>query len=72
MAKDLTKKAAKEATTVKSLEEMEQELVTKRNDLLEAKRANKAGELVNPRAITAYRKDIARLLTQINERKSNG
>lgn len=72
MAKDLTKKAVKEATTVKSIEEMEQELVAKRNDLLEAKRANKAGELVNPRAITAYRKDIARLLTQINERKSNG
>ncbi len=72
MAKDLTKKAVKEATTVKSIEEMEQELVAKRNDLLEAKRANKAGELVNSRAITAYRKDIARLLTQINERKSNG
>lgn len=72
MAKDSTKKAVKEATTVKSLEEMEQELITKRNDLLEAKRANKAGELVNPRAITAYRKDIARLMTQINERKSNG
>lgn len=72
MAKDLTKKAVKEATTVKSIEEMEKELVAKRNDLLEAKRANKAGELVNSRAITAYRKDIARLLTQINERKSNG
>lgn len=72
MAKEPTKKAAKEATTVKSIEELEQELLTKRTDLLEAKRANKAGELVNPRAITAMRKEIARLMTQINERKRNG
>lgn len=72
MAKEVAKKTAKEATTIKSIEELEQEVATKRNDLLEAKRANKAGELVNPRAITAYRKDIARLMTQINERKSNG
>ena len=72
MAKEVAKKAAKEAVTIKSIEELEQELRAKRNDLLEVKRANKAGELVNPRAITAYRKDIARLMTQINERKSNG
>lgn len=72
MAKEAAKKTAKEATTIKSIEELEQEVATMRNDLLEAKRANKAGELVNPRAITAYRKDIARLMTQINERKSNG
>lgn len=69
MAKDSVKKAAKEAPVIKSVEELEKELTSKRNDLLEARRSNAAGELVNPRAITVYRKDIARLLTQINERK---
>ena len=69
MAKDSVKKAAKEAPVIKSVEELEAELVTKRTDLLEARRSNAAGELVNPRVITVYRKSIARLMTQINERK---
>lgn len=69
MAKEATKKTTKTAEVVKSVEDLQNELTTKRTDLIEAKRANVAGELVNPRAITAYRKDIARLLTKINERK---
>lgn len=64
----------KDAVVVKSIEDLQKELAVKRTDLIEAKRSNKSGELVNPRAITAYRKDIARLLTEINEKrsKSNG
>lgn len=69
MAKDSIKKAVKEAPVVKSVEDLAIELTTKRSDLLEARRSNAAGELVNPRVITTYRKDIARLMTQINERK---
>lgn len=69
MADKVTKKVTKDADVVKTVEDLTQELATKRADLIEAKRANKAGELVNPRAITAYRKEIARLMTQINERK---
>ena len=37
MAKEVAKKAAKEAVTIKSIEELEQELRAKRNDLLEAR-----------------------------------
>ena len=70
MAQKATKETAvKEAKEIKSIEVLEQELATKRTDLLEARRSNASGELVNPRAITAYKKDIARLLTEINERK---
>lgn len=69
MANDSVKKAVKEAPVVKSAEDLAIELTTKRSDLLEARRSNAAGELVNPRVITTYRKDIARLMTQINERK---
>lgn len=69
MAKDAVKKTTKDAEVVKSVEDLRKELETKRNDLIEARRSNAAGELVNPRAITAYRKEIARILTQINERK---
>lgn len=69
MAEKATTKTAKDAKEVKSLEVLEQELKTKRADLLEAKRSHAAGELVNPRVLASYRKDIARLLTEINERK---
>lgn len=60
--KKTTKKTAPKAMTVA---DMHNELATKRADLLEAKRSHAAGELVNPRALTATRKEIARLLTQI-------
>ncbi len=69
MAQNTKKTTVKEAQEVKSVEALEQELTTKRADLLEARRSNASGELVNPRAITFYKKDIARLLTEINERK---
>lgn len=69
-AKTTTKKTtksapAKVATEVKTLEQLNTELSTKQNDLLEAKRGHRAGELVNPRVITTTRKEIARLHTAI-------
>ena len=64
-----TKKTAK-AAVVKTIDALKKELAEKRNDLLQAKRSHAAGELVNPKALRSLRKDIARLLTQINEKES--
>lgn len=67
MAEKATTKAPKKAeATKKSLQE---QLAEKRVDLHEAKKSLAAGELVNPRVISALRKDIARLLTNINAQK---
>lgn len=63
------KKTAK-AAVVKTVEDLKKELAEKRNDLLQAKRSHAAGELVNPKALRSLRKDIARLLTQLNEKES--
>lgn len=60
-AKKPTTKAAK----VTSIEDLRSKLETKCQDLDDAKRSHKAGELVNPRVISATRKDIARLHTAI-------
>ncbi len=64
-----TKKTTKVAV-VKTVDDLKKELAEKRNDLLQAKRSHAAGELVNPKALLSLRKDIARLLTQINEKES--
>ena len=66
MADKTVKKPAKNAEVVKTVDDLKQELAAKRTDLLEAKRSLAAGELANPRVLGAYRKDIARLLTEIN------
>lgn len=58
------------AAVVKTVEDLKKELAEKRHDLLQAKRSHAAGELVNPKALRSLRKDIARLLTQINEKES--
>ena len=63
------KKTAK-AAVVKTVDDLKKERAEKRNDLLQAKRSHAAGELVNPKALRSLRKDIARLLTQINEKES--
>lgn len=64
------KKTTVKKTAVKAVElSLEEQLVAKRADLLEFRKSNRAGELVNPRAITAVRKEIARLLTSINAAK---
>ena len=58
------------AAVVKTIDDLKKELAEKRNDLLQAKRSHAAGELVNPKALRSLRKDIARLLTQLNEKES--
>ena len=63
-------KKTTKAAVVKTVDDLKKELVEKRNDLLQAKRSHAAGELVNPKALRSLRKDIARLLTQINEKES--
>lgn len=64
-----TKNKAKDAA-VKSLADLQQDLAAKQQDLLDAKRSHRAGELVNPRVLGATRKDIARLHTAIRETKA--
>lgn len=63
-------KKPKKAAVVKTVDDLKKEVAEKRNDLLQAKRSHAAGELVNPKALRSLRKDIARLLTQINEKES--
>ncbi len=65
-----TKKSVK-AAVVKTIDDLMKELAEKRNDLLQAKRSHAAGELVNPKALRSLRKEIARLLTQINNTKES-
>lgn len=65
-----TKKSVK-AAVVKTIDDLKKELAEKRNDLLQAKRSHAADELVNPKALRSLRKEIARLLTQINNTKES-
>jgi len=58
--------AEKSATKQLSVQD---QLVQRRSELLELRKSHASGELVNPRAITLAKKDIARLLTQINAEK---
>ena len=60
-----TTKATKQATELKTIDQLQTELTVKKNDLIEAKRGHKLGELTNPRVITVTRKEIARLHTAI-------
>ena len=48
---------------------IEQQISAKKADLMELRKSNASGELVNPRAITVARKDVARLLTKRNAEK---
>lgn len=66
MAEKTVKKPAKNAEVVKTVDDLKKDLDAKRKDLLETKRSLASGELANPRVLGAYRKDIARLLTEIN------
>ena len=60
-----SKKTAKKAEVVKSLEDLRKDLAAKQNDLLESRKSHRAGELVNPRVLGSIRKEIARLHTAI-------
>ena len=59
------------AAVVKTIDDLKKELAENRNDLLQAKRSHAPGELVNPKALRSLRKEIARLLTQINNTKES-
>ena len=61
-----TKKIAKKADVVKTIDELRAELATKQQDLNDSRRSHKAGELVNPRVLGQIRKEIARLHTAIH------
>lgn len=71
MAKAATTKKAKEASTVKSPEDLKNDLDKKQAEILETRRSHRAGELVNPRALTHARKEIARLKTSIRAHELN-
>jgi|TARA_B100001245_G_scaffold215010_1_gene181886 large subunit ribosomal protein L29 len=65
-------KTAKKAVEVKSREDLQKELTAKQTEMLETRRSHRAGELVNPRAITQGRKEIARLKTAIRADELKG
>lgn len=68
--KKTAKKApAKKAIEVKSIADLEKELLSARADLMQALRGHRAGELTNPRVLGSTRKQIARLMTQINAKQ---
>ncbi|HCH34753.1 MAG: hypothetical protein UY35_C0001G0102 [Candidatus Saccharibacteria bacterium GW2011_GWC2_48_9] len=58
-------KKAKEASEVKTAEDLRKDLESKQMEMIESRRGLAAGELQNPRVITATRKAIARLHTAI-------
>lgn len=66
MADKTTKAKAPAKNAEKSLDE---QLAEARTDLLEAKKSLRVGELVNPRAVTHARKQVARILTKRNAQK---
>lgn len=59
-------KAAKEATEVKTLEQLHEDLAKLRADQLDSLKSHRQGDLVNPHILTTQRKEIARTLTAIN------
>lgn len=72
----MAKKLTKEVKTVKSIEDLKAELIAKRNDLIDAQKGHKLGELTNPRFISTLRREIARIMTairldEINQKRIN-
>ena len=59
-----SKKTAK-ATEVKTLANLQEELVKLHAENLESRKSHKLGELVNPHVLTVQRKNIARTHTAI-------
>lgn len=64
--KKTTKKTVK-AAEVKTLEQLNEEVTKLRADFDDLRRSHRAGDLVNPRAITVKRKEIARALTAVKQ-----
>jgi ribosomal protein L29 len=74
--KKTTSKKTGKVTEVKTADQMRLDLLEKQNDLAGYKKGHRTGELTNPRAITATRKEIARLktstrLSELNEAKED-
>ena len=63
--KSASRRSEKEALVVKTREQLVSDLAVKQQDMLEARKGHRSGELVNPRVITHTRKEIARLKTAI-------
>jgi ribosomal protein L29 len=59
------KKTATKATEVKTLSQLQEELVKLHAEHLESRKSHKQGELVNPHVLTVQRKNIARAHTAI-------
>lgn len=67
-----TKKPATKKATPKTEQSVEEQLVAARKDLWAARKSHASGELVNPRILGAYRKNIARIKTAMSiEAKEN-
>lgn len=69
----VTTKTVKSTVVVEDLRkqtiaELQDTLVTVKADLAEAKRSHAAGELVNPRVLSMFKKTIARVQTLIVEK----
>jgi ribosomal protein L29 len=58
-------KTAKKVDEAMTVDQLRVELSKTKNDLIDAKRGHRLGELTNPRAITVMRKKIARFQTAI-------
>jgi len=58
-------KAVKAATEVKTVEQLNNDLVAAVAENLESRRSHRMGELVNPHVLTVQRKNIARIHTAI-------
>ena len=56
---------SKKATEVKTLAQLQEELVKLQGEHLESRKSHRQGELVNPHVLTVQRKNIARLHTAI-------
>ncbi len=68
MAKQTTKK---DQANYAELDQkaLDKALAQKQQDLIEAKKSHKSGELINPRVLSATRKDIARIKTALKQLK---
>ena len=63
-------KKSKKAAEVKTIDQLNEELVALQAEHLESRKSHAQGELVNPRVLTVQRKNIARAHTAITIAKS--
>jgi ribosomal protein L29 len=68
--KKTTAKTPKTAVEVKTVAQLNEDLLALQQEHLESRKSHKQGELVNPRVLTVQRKNIARLHTAITAAQS--